>query len=100
MAEEQTTQHDACMERFIALANEMKDEGIPINVVSWSLMTACGIYATYTVAGNDGGLNPSGVDKMADAFRQNLVNIQDLRKRQQAARQAEHEATKNGDKKA
>ena len=100
MAEEQTTQHDDCMERFIALANEMKDEGIPINVVSWSLMTACGIYATYTVAGNDGGLNPSGVDKMADAFRQNLVNIQDLRKRQAAARQAEDEAAKNSDSQA
>ncbi len=100
MAEEQTTQHDDCMERFIALANEMKDEGIPINVVSWSLMTACGIYATYTVAGNDGGLNPSGVDKMADAFRQNLVNIQDLRKRQAAARQAEDEAAKNSDTQA
>ncbi|MEE4277982.1 MAG: DUF3144 domain-containing protein [Halieaceae bacterium] len=93
MAEEQSKQHDACMQRFIDLANTMKDEGVPINVVSWSLMTACGIYATYTVAGNEGGLNPSGVDKMADAFRQNLLNIQALRKRQaEAAAQSTDEA--------
>ncbi|MEO1082378.1 MAG: DUF3144 domain-containing protein [Pseudomonadota bacterium] len=85
MAEEKTTQHDACMQRFIELANDMKDEGIPINVVSWSLMTACGIYATYSVAGNEGGLNPSGVDKMVDAFRQNLTKVQALRKQQQEA---------------
>jgi len=86
LAEEQTKQHDACMQRFIELANTMKDEGIPINVVSWSLMTASGIYATYSVAGNDGGLTESGVDKVADAFRQNLSNIQALRKQQQNAR--------------
>ena len=83
MADQQTHQHDDCTERFINLANEMKDEGIPVNVVSWSLMTACGIYSTYSVVGNDGGLNPSGVDKVADAFRQNLLNIQSLRRRQQ-----------------
>ena len=83
MAEEQTQQHDDCMQRFIDLANAMKEEGIPVNVVSWSLMTACGIYSTYSVVGNDGGLNPSGVDKVADAFRQNLLNIQALRRRQQ-----------------
>lgn len=84
MAQEQTQLHDDCMQRFIDLANAMKDEGIPINVVSWSLMTACGIYATYSVVGNEGGLNPSGVDKVADAFRQNLLNIQSLRRQQQA----------------
>jgi hypothetical protein len=88
LAEDQTKQHDDCMQRFIDLANAMKDEGIPINVVSWSLMTACGIYATYTVAGNEGGLTDSGVDKVADAFRKNLSNIQALRKQQMKARQS------------
>jgi hypothetical protein len=83
LAEDQNTQHDACMQRFIDLANTMKDEGVPINVVSWSLMTASGIYATYSVAGNEGGLTDSGVEKVADAFRQNLTNIQALRKQQQ-----------------
>ncbi|GAB5415561.1 MAG: hypothetical protein Cons2KO_31640 [Congregibacter sp.] len=82
MSDEQTQQHDECMQRFIDLANTMKDEGVPVNLVSWSLMTASGIYATYSVTGNSGGLNPSGVDKIADAYKQNLSNIQDLRKAQ------------------
>jgi hypothetical protein len=71
------------MQRFIDLANAMKDEGVPVNVVSWALMTASGIYATYSVAGNSGGLNPSGVEKVADAYKQNLRNIQALRKAQE-----------------
>lgn len=83
MADDQTNQHDDCMQRFIDLANEMKDEGTPVNVVSWSLMSACALYATYSVVGNDGGLKASGIDKVADAFRQNLQNMQTLRRRQQ-----------------
>lgn len=75
-------QHDACMRRFIDLANEMKDEGVPVNIVSWSLMTASGIYATYSVAGNQGGLNPAGIDKVSEAYKTNLANIQQLKKAQ------------------
>lgn len=82
MSEEQSRQHDACMRRFIDLANAMKDEGTPVNVVSWALMSASGIYATYSVAGNSGGLNPSGVDKVAEAYRKNLGNIQSWKKAQ------------------
>lgn len=88
MSQEETNPnavHDECTARFIDLANAMKDEGLPVNVVSWALMTACGTYATYSVVGNEGGLNPSGVDKITDAFRQNLQNLQALRKRQQEA---------------
>lgn len=82
MSEDQSNNvHDDCTERFINLANQLKDEGVPVNVVSWALMSASGIYATYSVAGNTGGLNPSGVDKVADAYRQNLANIQELRRR-------------------
>jgi hypothetical protein len=80
VSDQQANQHDACMQRFIDLANEMKNEGAPVNVVSWALMTASGIYATYSVVGNSGGLNPSGVDKVADAYRQNLLNLQQLKK--------------------
>ena len=80
MSDDQTQQHDDCMQRFIDLANTMKDEGVPVNVVSWSLMTASAIYATYSVTGNSGGLNPSGVDKVVDAYKQNLTNIQALKK--------------------
>lgn len=82
VSDEQTQQHDECMQRFVDLANNMKDEGIPVNLVSWSLMTASGIYATYSVTGNSGGLNPSGVDKITDAYKQNLTNIQSLRQAQ------------------
>ena len=82
MSDEQKKMHDECMQRFIDLANAMKDEGVPVKVVSWALMTASGIYATYSVAGNSGGLNPSGVDKVADAYRQNLANIQQLKRAQ------------------
>ncbi len=83
MSNDQNQQHDDCMQRFITLANTMKDEGVPVNVVSWALMSASGIYATYSVVGNSGGLNPSGVDKVADAYKQNLTNIQALRKQQE-----------------
>lgn len=83
MSDDQTRQHDECVQRFIDLANALKNEGFPVNVVSWSLMSASAIYATYSIVGNDGGLNPSGIDKMADAFKQNLTGIQALRKQAQ-----------------
>jgi predicted ATPase len=89
VSEEQTRQHDDCMQRFIDLANELKDEGVAVNVVSWALMTASGIYATYSVVGNSGGLNPSGVDKVADAYRQNLLRVQELKKAQQGSEPAD-----------
>ena len=82
MTEEQSRQHEQCMQRFIDLANEMNSEEVPINIVSWALMSASGIYATYSIAGNSGGLNPSGVDKVAEAYRKNLNNIQELKKAQ------------------
>lgn len=82
MSEEQKNTHDECMQRFVDLANTMKDDGIPVNVVSWAMMTASGIYATYSVVGNSGGLNPSGVEKVAEAYKQNLTNIQQLKKAQ------------------
>lgn len=77
--------HDESMQRFIELANALKGEGVPVAMVAWSLMSACGIYATYSVAGNDGGLTESGVEKLTDAYKQNLKNIQSMRKAQQSA---------------
>jgi len=85
MAEDKHEQHQACMERFIELANTMKDEGIGIDVVSWSLMSASAVHAIYTVAGNEGGLTESGIEKIADAYKQNLSQIQALKARQQQA---------------
>lgn len=89
MSDAQREQHDDCMKRFIDLANAMKDEGVPVNMVSWALMTASGVYATYSVAGNAGGLNPSGIEKIADAYKQNLTNIQALKRAQQPSEQGE-----------
>lgn len=88
MSDDQTQQHDDCMQRFIDLANEMKDQAVPVNVVSWALMTASGIYSTYSVTGNSGGLNPSGIDKVAEAYKQNLTNIQALKKAEDERKKA------------
>lgn len=88
MSEQQeNTTHDECMQRFVELANEMKDSGVPVNMVSWALMSASSVYVTYSVAGNSGGLNPSGIEKVVDGYRQNLTNIQQLKKAQGASTQ-------------
>ncbi|MEO0438711.1 MAG: DUF3144 domain-containing protein [Pseudomonadota bacterium] len=80
MNAEQTEQHDNCMARFIDLANEMSKEGLSTSQVSWALMSASGIFATYAAAGNAGGLSESGIEKVVDAYKQNLTNIQALKK--------------------
>ena len=48
--------HRYCTNKFIELANELKDEEISPALVSGALMTASGIYATYVAAGNQGAL--------------------------------------------
>ena len=65
-----------CLNRFIDLANTIKDEGTDINVVASGLMAASGLYATYAMGGNEGTLNPAGLDKLTDTFRDQLVRIQ------------------------
>ncbi len=72
--------HQRCTEKFINLANELKDEGLDIQLVSAALMSASGIYATYSVAGNAGALNDSGVDKVVATYRRNLEHIQARKK--------------------
>ncbi len=67
--------------KFIELANEMKEQGMPIHVVSWSMLTAAAVYSTFSVAGNTGGLNPSGVDKVVISFRDCMKQVQEARKR-------------------
>ena len=83
--------HLESMNRFIALANEMKGDGVPTHVVSWAMMTASAVYATYSVAGNTGGLNPSGIDKLADSYKQCLMQVQDARKDELRAKGADIE---------
>lgn len=65
-----------CVNRFIDLANEMKNEGRSLQLISSGLMTACGLYATYVVTGNDGALGDSGVEKMAALFKEELAQVQ------------------------
>lgn len=79
--------HNTCTTRIIKLANELKDEGYDIQLISAALMSASGIYATFVSAGNKGGLQPSGVDKVVMMYRQNLEHIQE-RKREESERAA------------
>ena len=68
--------HTECMQRFIELANSMKEDGIDTRVVSAGLMTASAIYSTYVFAGNDGRLAPAGVKKLSDAYHAQLEQVQ------------------------
>jgi len=72
--------HRECVNRFIQLANTMKDEDIDINLVSGGLMTASGLYASYVAGGNDGGLTESGVEKVAMVYKRELERIQQIKK--------------------
>ena len=77
--------HDHCTNKFIDLANELKDQGHDPQLVSAALMAASGIYATYITAGNAGGLQPSGVDKVVMMYRRNLEHIQERKKAESEA---------------
>jgi len=72
--------HNHCTNKFIELANELKNEGHQPQLVSAALMAASGIYATFVTVGNAGGLEPSGVDKVVMLYRRNLEHIQERRK--------------------
>jgi Protein of unknown function (DUF3144) len=77
-------QHSYCTNRFIELANQLKDEKIDPVLVSGALMTASGVYATYVAAGNQGALEPSGVDKVVAVYRRTLEHHQKVKKAQLA----------------
>ncbi len=66
--------------RFIALANEMAEEGKSSQMVNAALMSASGVYATYTAVGNEGGLTATGVDKVTEIYKQNLENVQKIKR--------------------
>lgn len=73
-------QHQDCTNRFIELANELKDKGVEPALVSGALMTASGIYATYVAAGNDGSLEASGVLKVTQLYQNTLEKYQHIKK--------------------
>ncbi len=75
-----TDQHNQAVNRLIESANELKDKGFDPRVVSAALLSAAGIYTTYVEAGNEGFLQPDGVNKLTEIFRQQLAHIQKLKK--------------------
>jgi len=79
--------HNHCTHKFIDLANELKGLGHDPQLVSAALMAASGIYATYITAGNTGGLQPSGVDKVVMMYRRNLEHIQERKKAENEAKE-------------
>jgi hypothetical protein len=68
--------HQYCTNKFIELANQLKNEDIDTTMVSGALMTASGTYATFVAAGNDGALEPTGVDKVIALYRKTLEHHQ------------------------
>ena len=76
----QELKHPDCTNRFIALANEMKDEGIDPALVNGAMMTASGIYATFLAAGNNGTLESTGVKKVVDLYQNTLEKFQQIKK--------------------
>ncbi len=77
--------HAQCMQRFIDLANSMKDDGIETGVVSAGLMTASAVYTTYVFAGNEGRVAPEGITKLKEAYGVQLEWVQKAK----AAKQSE-----------
>ena len=77
--------HHEALNRFIALANEIKDDGVSTHVISAAMMSASAVYATYVAAGNEGGLNPSGVDKIVAAYRHQMEQVQGARQEEDGA---------------
>ena len=60
----------------------MKNDGASVQFISTALMRACAIYATFVVAGNEGALRESGVDKLKQIFAQELSTVQKAKMRQ------------------
>lgn len=73
-------QHRYCTNKFIDLANQLKDEKIDPTMVSGAMMTASGMYATFLAAGNEGALEQSGVDKVVAIYRRTLEHHQKMLK--------------------
>mgnify|MGYP001812551873 FL=1 len=92
MSEVNPESHRECMNRFIDLANTMKDEGVDIKIVSSALMAASAVYSTFMFRGNEGGLTSSGVDKVTETYRKHLNRVQEMRKAEDDARSASSES--------
>lgn len=98
MSTDQHQQIDQAINRFIALANELKDDGADIRLLSAAMTTASCIYSTYVEAGNQGFLQPAGVDKLCDAYRKQLEHIQ--RRKQEELKAAGHDISQDSPRSA
>ena len=78
----ESDQHKYCTNKFIELANQLRHEEIDSTLVSGALMTASAIYATFVAAGNEGALEPSGVDKIVNLYKRTLEHHQDIKRAQ------------------
>lgn len=74
------TKYSGLVERFVTLANEMKNEGHDTGMISDALMFSSGVYATFVAAGNEGGLTDTGVKKVTAAYEERLRRIQEMKK--------------------
>lgn len=80
MSKSDAEQIGDAVNRFIDLANSLKNDGVDVNIVATALMSASGIYSTYAAGGNQGGLTPAGVDKVAAAYKKELSRIQGVKR--------------------
>jgi len=72
--------HKMATNQFIDLANVLKNQGLDPALISGAMMTASSIYATYAAAGNQGALEPSGVDKVVNLYRRTLEHFQEVKR--------------------
>ena len=80
--QERDSQILALVQEFIDVANRLKDEGKPMEIINASLMLASGTYATYLAAGNNGYLKEGGIRKVSEAYKTNLERVQEIKKAQ------------------
>lgn len=86
MAKTNQELHEEAMKRFIKMANEMTNEGMSTRIVAAGLMTANCVYATYGAVGNKGLLEDEGIDRITEAFRQQLKDLRRVRRSKISAR--------------
>jgi len=82
MSDNDGQRHMKLINRFVEIANAMKDEGHPVEMVNHAMMCASSIYASYSVAGNEGFLQDSGIDKVSGMYRDQLVRVREMRQQE------------------
>ena len=80
MAKSEPEIHQDCVNRFIELANVIKDEGVDIKLISSAIMSSSAVYETFIHVGNKGGLTDSGVEKVTEKYKKHVDRYQEIRK--------------------